>query len=100
MDPTLSPEGDRVIYTMGEVGGKYLLYISSASGGAPTRVTNSSDSLEIPGSVSPDGKQLAYLEIASNNTASLMLVKTSGQAAPSRLHENVHGGLPQWSPTG
>ena len=41
MNPTLSPEGDRVVYTMGEVGGKYFLYISSASGGAPTRVTNS-----------------------------------------------------------
>jgi Tol biopolymer transport system component len=100
MDPTLSPEGDRVIYTMGEVGGRYLLYISSASGGAPTRVTNSTDSFEIPGSVSPDGKQLAYLEIAINNSASLMLVKTSGQATPSRLHVNVDGGLPQWSPTG
>ena len=101
MDPTLSPDGDRVIYTMAEVGGKFLLYISSASGGAPTRVTNSAtfigdsrfalarrETTRISGSVGTD------------NRADLMLVKTSGQATPSRLQRDVNGALPQWSPTG
>ena len=100
MDPTLSPDGDRVIYTMADVGGKFLLYISAASGGAPTRVTNSDTSLEIPGSLSPDGKQLVYLKVGSDDQADLMLVKANGQMTPSQLHKGVNGALPQWSPTG
>ncbi len=98
MDPTPTPDGDRVIYTMGEVGGRLLLYISAASGGSPIRVTNSSRGVEIPGSLSADGKQLAYLSI-DGNQAHLMLVKTSGQATPSLLRDDTNS-LPQWSPTG
>lgn len=99
MDPTLSPDGDRVFYTMIQAGGRMLMYISSANGGAPTRVTNGSSPAEFPGSVSPDGKLLAYLEIKDNN-AGLMLVKTSGQATPTMLRADVNDPLPQWSPTG
>jgi Tol biopolymer transport system component len=36
----------------------------------------------------------------AGNRTDLMLVKTSGQATPTRLRENVDNGLPQWSPTG
>jgi Tol biopolymer transport system component len=99
MDPTLSPDGDRVFYTMIQAGGRMLMYISSANGGAPTRVTNANAAAEFPGSVSPDGKLLAYLEIKDNN-AGLMLVKTSGQATPTMLRADVNDPLPQWSPTG
>ena len=35
MDPTLSPAGDRVVYTASPVGGKLLLYISSTSAARP-----------------------------------------------------------------
>jgi serine/threonine protein kinase len=99
MDPVLSPEGDRVIYTMFEAGGKILLYISSTSGGPPTRVTNSDASAELAGSLSPDGKQLVYLAVEGNK-ADLTVVKTTGQATPTRIREDVDGRLPQWSPTG
>ncbi len=99
MDPVLSPEGDRLIYTMYEAGGKILLYISSTSGGPPTRVTNSDASAELAGSLSPDGKRLVYLAVEGNR-AHLTIVKTSGQATPARIREDVNGSLPQWSPTG
>jgi len=99
MNPTLSPEADRVIYLMSEMGGKALLYISSTSGGAPTRVTNSASTAEFPGSVSPDGKQLVYVDV-SGGKVHLMLVKTNGQATPLLLRDDVGNALPQWSPTG
>jgi serine/threonine protein kinase len=99
MNPTLSPQADRVIYTMVEAGGKAFMYISGVSGGQPTRVTNSLADIEFPGSLSPDGKQLAYIVI-NGNKAHLMLVKTTGQATPSRLKEGTTNNLPQWSPTG
>jgi hypothetical protein len=99
MNPSLSPEADRVVYTMGEVEGKALLYISATSGGSPTRVTNSHSALEISGSLSPDGKQLVYFEL-DGGRGELMLAKTSGQATPSRLRDDIDNGLPQWSPTG
>ena len=98
MNPTLTPDADRVIYTMGEVGAKSLLYISSTSGGPPTRVTDSTGSGEFAGSLSPDGKQLVYVEIGGIQR--IMIVKTSGEATPTVLRENTANGLPQWSPAG
>jgi serine/threonine protein kinase len=99
MNPTLFPNGDRVIYTMGELGGKNLLYISSASGGAATRVTNADSTAEFASSLSPDGKQLVYFDLEGNKGRA-MLVSTNGQAKPSVLRDDVDNGLPQWSPTG
>ncbi len=99
MNPLLTPEADRVVYTMREIGGKTVLYISSVSGGDPARVTNSGNSVEVTGSLSPDGKQLVYLEL-SGDRAHLMLVKTSGQATATQLRDNVNNALPQWSPAG
>ena len=99
MNPTLSPDGDRVLYNMGEVGGKNLIYISAASGGAPIRATDSNSAAEFAASLSPDGKRLAYLEI-DGGTDHLSVVKTSGEDTPLRIRDNVSSSLPQWSPTG
>ncbi len=99
MNPTLTPNGDRVLYTMSEAG-KSRIYMSSAAGGAPIRVTNSSNGIgEYASSLSPDGRQLAFLGFGGDKSL-LMLVKTSGQQPPSILREGVSSGLPQWSPTG
>ncbi|HEY3838857.1 MAG TPA: protein kinase [Bryobacteraceae bacterium] len=99
MNPTLFPDGERVIYTMGEMEGRNLLYISSSVGGSPTRVTNADSTSEFAASLSPDGRQLVYVNLEGNK-ARAMLVKTSGQTTPSVLRDNIAVALPQWSPTG
>ena len=100
MNPTPFPKADRVIYTAkGSSSGVAYLWISSASGGAPSRVTNSTDAYEFAGSLSPDGKQVVYLAAKGSRT-SLMSVKTSGQSTPVVVQEGVDPVLPSWSPDG
>jgi len=100
MNPSPFPKADRVIYTAkGSSSGIAYLWISSATGGAPARVTNSTDAYEYAGALSPDGKQAVYLA-AKGSRASLMRVKTSGQSTPVLVREDVDPVLPSWSPDG
>jgi TolB protein len=99
MNPTLTPDGDRVIYTVLEVGKKPLMYISSTSYRTPTRVTNADGPPEFASSISPDGKQLAYLAWGASSP-SLRVVRTSGQTTATSIREKIHSSLPQWSPDG
>jgi Tol biopolymer transport system component len=99
INPTLSPDGERIIYGHGLKG---RIWISSLNGGPSVQVTNTSNALEWGiGSWSPDGSQLVYLQRDGDGTFSLMTVKTSGNATPSALKKNIGGlYLSDWSPTG
>jgi Tol biopolymer transport system component len=102
MNPSLSPDGDRLVYVRIDQAGVERLWISSLSGGAPVRLTNVEPSSEDGGSWSPDGSRFVYVQLQAGK-ASLMLVKTSGGATPVTLHENAEDaepGLPDWSPVG
>jgi serine/threonine protein kinase len=98
-NPSLSPDGDRVVYSRLDREGVSCLWISSLSGGAPVRLTNTDGCSEPGGSWSPDGGRFVYLEWQAGRT-SLMMVKTSGNAAPVVLRENVAYLLPNWSQAG
>jgi Tol biopolymer transport system component len=100
MNPTPFPKADRVIYTAkGSSSRVAYLWISSTTGGAPTRVTNSADANEYAGSLSPDGRQAIYLSLKGSRS-SLMKVRTSGQSTPVLVREDVDSVLPNWSPDG
>lgn len=99
--PSISPDGERIIYQGPGVGENAArLWISSLSGGAPIRLTNSTNAREWGGSWSPDESQLVYLQ-DDGSTDDLMTVRTSGNAAPTVLKRGVSDrALPVWSPTG
>jgi serine/threonine protein kinase len=98
-NPALSPDGDRVIYAASGGGIALRLWISSLSGGTPVRLTNADAGYEWGGTWSPDGTRFAYLQTGTSTT--LMVVKTSGNAAPVILKEHVDGrDLPEWSTSG
>jgi eukaryotic-like serine/threonine-protein kinase len=98
--PAISPDGERVIYQRVEASGVSRLWISSLSGGPPLRLTNVEPDSEASGSWSPDGTRFVYLQAKSGKN-SLMLVKTSGNAAPEVLKDSgVYDAIPDWSPAG
>jgi serine/threonine protein kinase len=101
MNPSLSPDGDRLVY--GRIGqdGFVNLWISSLSGGSPVRLTNAepSEEEEYGGSWSPDGSRFAYLGFKAGK-GSVMTVKTSGSATPVTLKEGARVYLSDWSQTG
>ncbi len=96
----LSPNGDRLVYALSDSAGSRL-WLSSLSGGTPIPLTNA-DSVfqESGGSWSPDGSRFVYLGARVGQAWRLMMVKTSGNAAPTVLKDDVYGHLPNWSPTG
>ncbi len=98
MNPSLSPAGDRIIFTRVDAAGSCRMWIESLSGGSPVRLTKSPDAAEFAGSWSPDGTRLAYFGLSRGKTA-LMVIKLGSQADPLKLKEDI-GGLPEWSPTG
>ncbi|HYK38029.1 protein kinase domain-containing protein [Alloacidobacterium sp.] len=99
-NPSLSPDGERIIYSgpgtgTNELGG---MWISSVNGGPPVKLTNTPNRYEWGGSWSPDGNQFAYIQ---SEPIALMIVKTNGNATPSVLKSSIKGQyLPDWSPTG
>ncbi len=99
MDPSLSPNGDRLIYARIDKAGLGRLWISSLSGGSPVRLTDVEPSSEYGGSWSPESSYFVYLKTEAGKT-SLMTARASGGATPVLLKENVGTYLSDWSPTG
>jgi Tol biopolymer transport system component len=100
MNPALSPDGNRIIYTRIDNAGVTRLWISSLAGGSPVRLTSFERDSEYGGVWSPDGTRFAYLQILAGRQ-SLMTVKTSGNATPTLLKDLGEGYyLPDWSPAG
>jgi Tol biopolymer transport system component len=66
----------------------------------PVQLTDTDGYFEPGGSWLPDGSRFVYLQSQAGK-ASLMMVKTSGDAAPIVLRGNaIMYFLPYWSPTG
>jgi eukaryotic-like serine/threonine-protein kinase len=99
MNPTLSPDGERLIFTRIDSKESDHLWMISLSGGTPVRVTNDDSAHEWAAAWSPDGTRLAYIGLKSG-TASLMTVKTSGNATPLAVKNDLAHSLPIWSPAG
>jgi Tol biopolymer transport system component len=97
--PSLSPDGKRLIYVQGSKEGVKRLWISSLSGGTPVRLTNVEPGTEYGGAWSPDGSRFVYLQVEGGKS-SIMVTKTSGNAAPVLLKQDVVFGFPDWSPSG
>jgi serine/threonine protein kinase len=100
MSPALSPDGTRLIYAAAGPQNDLRLWISSLSGGAPARLTNAGAGSEWGGSWSPDGTRFVYFFSQAGKPASLMMVKTTANAAPVLLRDNLDDFLPAWSPDG
>jgi dipeptidyl aminopeptidase/acylaminoacyl peptidase len=56
--------------------------------------------MEFAAAWSPDGNWCAYVAGHDGGAATLMKVKTTGQASPAQLATAVPWGLPAWSPAG
>jgi DNA-binding winged helix-turn-helix (wHTH) protein len=103
--PTLSPDGERVIFhRVAEEGDESRLWISAIAGGQPEALTNE-ELTERAGSWSPDGGWYVYwASPRQGGKSSLKKVRTTGRAAPETLLDDLQmaplGPAPVWSPDG
>jgi eukaryotic-like serine/threonine-protein kinase len=97
--PVFSPDGSRIAYV------RYnrnvvSIWISSASGGAPVRLTHEAATTdEFPPAWSPDGNWLAYNRF-EGGIAALVKFRLGSSEPPVVLRQKTQGFVPAWSPTG
>jgi eukaryotic-like serine/threonine-protein kinase len=78
--PVWTPDGERIIYSSG-VPAANLFWRSADGTGDEERLTTSA-SWQMPGSVSPDGAMLAYVEGSPNSSAGIWLLPLRGVREP------------------
>jgi eukaryotic-like serine/threonine-protein kinase len=98
MNPSLSPDGKRMIFTRCSDEGTIRTWIMSLSGGPPERLNESANDSEWAGTWSPDGRRFAELANSGSNT-SLTLIKVGSREKPVILRDHGSGSLPDWSST-
>jgi DNA-binding winged helix-turn-helix (wHTH) protein len=102
--PTLSPDGERVVFHRVAEGDDSRLWIAAVAGGRPEPLTTE-ELTERAGSWSPDGEWYVYWASASEGGArTLKKVRTTGRATPETLLEDLqlagNNPAPIWSPDG
>jgi serine/threonine protein kinase len=97
MNPALSPDGSRLAVMRIPSKGVNQIWIASAAGGTPVRLTNDSG-IESMAAWSPDSARIVYRQL-KEGTNSVMIAKTSGQATPTELVRDAANPIPDWSPT-
>ena len=99
-----SPDGERVAFLEYSSSG-FAIWITPTAGGAPVRLTRSTDAHESAPSWSPDGQWISFLA-KDGGTPMLMRSRVGSTDAPQVI---LRGGaaesktwccVPQWSPTG
>jgi Tol biopolymer transport system component len=95
MQPAQSPDGSRLVFSS-----LTKLYVMPVSGGAPRRLTSTSDN-EYQPAWSPDGEWIAYSTWAPDAGGHIYKVRADGSGSPQRL--TTTAGFyrdPVWSPDG
>ena len=76
--PIWSPDGQRVIFSSNR-GGALNLFAAPASANGPADRLTTSDSLQLPGSWSPDGAALAFMEQHPSTGRDIWLLQRNGE---------------------
>ena len=98
-NPSLSPNGQKIIFTRQSGDGRIRNWIMSLSGGAPQPLGDSRNDAEYSGSWSPNGDRFAFLAVKGSAT-SLAIAKIGSTEKPVAIRKGVSAKLPDWSPAG
>ena len=98
LNPSLSPDGNRIVFVR-DAEGEYRDWIMSLSEGVPHRLNDSATDTEYGGVWSPDGSRFAYIQVLGKSLV-LLVVNVGSAEPPTVLRRVVSGALPDWSPTG
>ena len=100
MTPALSPDGGRVIYARIGLDNKNTNWISSLNGGPAVKLTASGPEVsEYGGAWSPDGSRFVFQQVVDGKLT-LVVAKTNGDSAVTRLRDQIANRIPEWSPDG
>jgi len=86
--PSFTPKGDAVLYTMRDEKGKTQTWRFSLPDGKPAAVTDSPMDLYSP-TVMPDGRNFSVIAVEADSTQRLWKFPLDGKGAPSPVLESV-----------
>lgn len=96
IEPTISPDGDRLAFVRKEVGKDEMILVCPANGG-PTREIHAGRNP----AWSPDGKTLAFIASDEQGRKKLMLKAVEGNATVKTLTQGDYNARhPSWTPDG
>jgi serine/threonine-protein kinase len=96
--PTWSPDGQRVVFASNRNGALNLFALPAGGDGSTERLTTS-DSLQLPGSWSPDGNVLAFMEQHPSTGRDIWLLPRNGERV-AFLNSEADESAPRFSPDG
>jgi len=101
--PDFSPDGGRLVFSASADPDRNTdLWLAPTSGGAPTQLTHSPDTLEESAVWSPDGSTILFVRIAGDFSSGQLwtLDVASGQEAQLTFDPTFKDQTPDWSPDG
>jgi eukaryotic-like serine/threonine-protein kinase len=96
--PSWSPDGQRVTFASNRNGALNLFALPAGGEGSTERLTTS-ESLQLPGSWSPDGNVLAFMEQHPSTGRDIWLLRRNGERT-SFLNSEADESAPRFSPDG
>jgi dipeptidyl aminopeptidase/acylaminoacyl peptidase len=94
------PDGERVTFSSNRGGARNLFLVRADGHGAPERLT-SGDSIQIPGSWSPDGTVLIFVELHPTSGRDIWMLRYPGDHQPEPLERTAFDeSAPRFSPDG
>jgi Tol biopolymer transport system component len=96
LNPTLSPDEKKLIFTRASGDGPVRAWIMSLSGGAPELLNESISDNDWSGAWSPDGRHVVEFSLSRG----LAIIKVGSREKPVIIRERLGLALSDWSPTG
>ena len=98
--PIWTPDGQRITFSSNRAGALNLFVARADGSGAPERLS-SSDHIQLPGSWSPDGTVLAFVELHPTTGRDILLLRDAGgRSVQPFLATAFHESSPRFSPDG
>jgi eukaryotic-like serine/threonine-protein kinase len=97
---TWTPDGRRVVFGWSKVGPTSALFWQPVDGSSPMERLTTSDNSQWPGSLSPDGDTLAFVEDRPETGADILLLDLRSRRVTPFLNSTAHEMDPTFSPDG
>jgi dipeptidyl aminopeptidase/acylaminoacyl peptidase len=98
--PVWTPNGQRVIFASTRADGVLNLYWKSADGGGPEERLTTAPTTQVPTSVTPDGRTLAFSQADAKNGFDLWLLTLADRRATPFLQTQFNDRQAMFSPDG
>lgn len=98
VEPDVSPDGTRILWTGFDAGGVEKIFVSAADGSNPVLLTDH-PSRNLTARWSPDGSRIAFLSDRDGKDA-VFLMNADGTGLQRVTDPRSHAGPPVWAPDG